>query len=259
MSLQYYVAAWQESMADVGALGLDDQSGALDTSLPGWKTRDVLAHLVHIEEVLAYGETAPSAEGARVVASDYTQAGVESLADVPVAELLTRLDRAVAERSSQLTSLPEDAAAPADLTPGGVAWDWETLLRNRAVDAWMHEQDIRRAIGKPGGYESAGAQVTVRSFSTALPFIIGKRARVEPGHPVRFEIDGPVSIARTIVVGEDGRAADTETEPRTTISMSTETFTRLAGGRESRENFEIRIEGDSMIADRVLANFAITP
>lgn len=259
MSLEHSVAAWQASMAAITGLGLDDELGALDTSLPGWRVRDVLAHLVHIEEALAFGESKPAASGASVVARDYTEAGVAALTGVSVAELLERLERAVAARSSQLAVLPSDPSAPADRTPGGVAWDYETLLRNRAIDAWMHEQDIRRAIERPGGLDTLGMQIAARSLSSALPFVVGKRAKIEPGQPVRIVIDGPVSIDRTIVVGDDGRAADTDVEPLATIAMSSETFTRLAGGREALDSFEVRIEGDKSLAARVLAKLAVTP
>ena len=34
-------------------------------------------------------------------------------------------------------------------------WTWKTLLRNRPLDVWMHEQDVRRAVGRPGGLDAA--------------------------------------------------------------------------------------------------------
>lgn len=258
MSLQNSIDAWQESLRAIIDLDLDEQQGRLETSLPGWRVRDILAHLVHIEEVTAFGE-APRDGGATAVTTAYTQAGVDELAETPVAELIERLQTALSTRLGQLTPPPADPAAPADRTPGGVTWNWQTLLNNRALDAWMHEQDIRRAIGREGGLDSLGLQLTVRSLASALPFIVGKRARIEEGQPVRFVIDDRVAIDRTITVGDDGRAADTDAEPHATISMSAETFTRLAGGREPLETFEVSIEGDREIAARVLANFAVTP
>src|SRR5699024_9388669 len=108
------------------------------------------------------------------------------------------LDRAVKERTAPLQTLPEDPSTPADRTPGGAPWDWETTLRNRAVDAWMHEQDIRRALDPEGGRGGLGMHVTVRTFAAALPFVVGKRAAIEPGRAVRFSITGPVAITRTI-------------------------------------------------------------
>ena len=268
MALQPYIDAWADSMSAIAGLGIDEAQGGLETCLPDWRVRDILAHLVHLEEVLAFGRSgaaqteaggaaAPPLTGA--VTSDYTQPGVEQLADVPVAQLLERLATAAAARAAQLDPPPADPAAPADRAPGGIDWNWDTLLRNRAIDAWMHEQDIRRAIGSPGGLDSAGAAVTVRSFASALPFVVGKRARAPQGHGVRFDIAGPIAFSRTIAVGENGRAADTDDEPRTVIAMDSETFARLGGGRESAEEFDVRVTGDAELASRVLSSLAVTP
>lgn len=265
MALQPYIDAWTESMSAIAELGIDEAQGELETCLPDWRVRDILAHLVHLEEVLAFGPSgaaeteavAPTLTGA--VTSDYTQPGVEQLADVPVAQLLERLAAAVAARAAQLDPLPTDPAAPADRAPGGIDWSWNTLLRNRAIDSWMHEQDIRRTIGSPGGLDSAGAAVTVRSFASALPFVVGKRAQAPQGHGVRFEIAGPTAFSRTIAVGENGRAADTGDAPRTIIAMDSETFARLGGGRELAEEFDVRVTGDAELASRVLSSLAVTP
>src|SRR5690625_6305450 len=112
MTMQHFIDAWQESMSEILTLGLDDETGATETSLPGWRIRDILAHLVHIEELLAYSD-----EGTRMppgskptgksVSSSVTQAGVDALAEVSVADLLRRLDRAVQERAAHLQALPD--------------------------------------------------------------------------------------------------------------------------------------------------------
>lgn len=189
----------------------------------------------------------------------FTQAGVDALANVPIDELIRCLDHAVKERAAQLNPPPEDPSAPADRLLAGVQWNWETLLRNRAIDAWMHEQDIRRALNPAGGRGGLGMHVTVRSFIAALPYIVGKQAAIGPGHAVRFDITGPVAANVTIEVGSDGRASETDREPLTTISMDAETFARLAGGREPLEAFTVRVEGDEQVAASILANLAITP
>ena len=55
------------------------------------------------------------------------------------------------------TRRPTRRASPTPIF-GGVPWNWRTLLRNRPLDVWMHEQDVRRAVGRPGGMDTvAGA------------------------------------------------------------------------------------------------------
>ncbi len=259
MSLQLYIDAWRDSIDAIVALDIDEDQGRIDTCLPEWGVRDVLAHLVHLEEALASGTRDVPAGSGPGVSSEFTQAGVDALASVHVDELLVRLEAAVARRHAQLTPAPSDPATPADRSLAGKNWNWGTLLRNRAIDAWLHEQDIRRALGLPGNLGTAGALVTVHGLAASLPFVIGKLADAPRGHAVRFELSGEVPLTRTIVVGEDGRASETDAAPSTIISMSAEAFTRLAGGREPLETFDVTVEGDAAIAARILANLAVTP
>ena len=64
---------------------------------------------------------------------------------------------------------PADGKADLPRTPGKIGWNWETLLSNRVVDVWMHEQDIRRAVGRPGGMNTAAAAHTVATFTRSFP------------------------------------------------------------------------------------------
>jgi uncharacterized protein (TIGR03083 family) len=262
MELHEYVEAWIESLRAIRSLDLDDTRGTHPTALPGWNVRDIVAHLVHIEEDLASERALPAETMSfqAQVSAEYTEAGVASLSHVPIAQLLDRLDVAAQRRRAQLDPLPP-AHAPAARTPAGLQWTWDTLLRNRALDAWMHEQDIRRALDKPGNLDSLGARVTIGALAASLPFVIGKRAGVAPGHPVRFELTGPNVLTRTIEVDESGRAALTngDTTPATVITMTSEAFARLAGGREPFDTFDIQVSGDGEVARRILANLAVTP
>lgn len=259
MNVQQLIDAWKESIAAILALGITEQSGSLETSLPSWRVREILAHLVHIEEVGAFGEHLSALDPTPEVSSKYTQTGVDALVHETVANLLYRLEHASSVRAQQLESSAIQPTAPAVGAPASQQWDWDTLLRNRAVDVWMHEQDIRRATGQFGGCDGLGIEVTVQALSSSLPYVVGKRARVPANHAVRFIFEGPVALDRTVAVGDDGRANDTDSEAQTTLIMSSETYTRLAGGREPLETFEVSIKGDQEIAARVLSNLAITP
>lgn len=263
MELQKFFEAWIDSIRAIVGLDISPEQGDLATSLPGWRVRDIIAHLVHLEEVLAFGESdsEPGVDGQLrgAVSADYTQGGVDALKTVPLHELIERLQVAVSARAKQLDPLPADASALPDRRPGGIDWNWSTMLRNRVIDAWMHEQDLRRAIGAPDRLDAAGAAITLQSFASALPFIVGKRAQVSPAHPVQFEIDGPYAFTRTIAVDDTGRARDTEAAPLTTIAMSSGAFLRLAGGREPVKAFDVRVSGDTEVASRVLQSLAVTP
>lgn len=251
--LRPYVEAWQHAAASV--LALEPADWDVPTDLPGWTAKDVLAHLVHLERVLVDGE--PQQRGGSVVPSDYTNAGVAALRDVPVEQLRADLADLVAQRVETLADLP-DPAATAVNTPAGVEWNWETALRNRAIDVWMHEQDIRRAVDLPGGLDSPGAHVTAQSFAFALPYVLGRKVGGPAGTTVRWVVTGPVELDVTLGIDESGRAGATSESPDATLTMGTETFTILAGGRRGPEAVDVVVEGDAALAEAVLAKMAVT-
>lgn len=252
--LRIYVDAWQQA-AD-GVLSLEATDWDVPTDLPGWTAKDVLAHLVHLERVIVEGEA--DGPGGSAVTADYTNAGVDALRGVPVERLLADLTDLVARRAKDLTTLPEDGSQLAPITPAGVEWSWETALRNRSIDMWMHEQDIRRALGVPGGLDALGAHVTSAAFGFALPYVLARRAKAPAGSVVRWVVTGPVALDATFGVGEDGRARPTSEEAAATLTMDTEAFTILAGGRRGPDGVEVTITGDEELAGRVLGAMAVT-
>ena len=74
--------AWRESCDRALALclELDPDDWDRPTDLPGWTVRDVLAHLAHIETVLADGDpdADESSAGGREVFPEWTNRGVEA-------------------------------------------------------------------------------------------------------------------------------------------------------------------------------------
>lgn len=259
-SQEMYVTAWKQTSDAIVELvaGLTDEQLALPTDLPGWDVHDVVAHLAHLEQV-ASGEPQEST-GVAIVPADYTNAGVDERRDVSAADLLAAFERAVASRHAALTSTRLDLADMAPVTPAGVPWTWETLLRNRAVDVWVHEQDLRRAVGQPGNLGSLGAQVTTHTFAAGMGFVLGKKAKAAPGSVVRWLVEGDVQLTIELEVGDDGRARRTkpQTSADVTLDMTSETFTVLAAGRRTPDAVEVRYAGDGDLAARVLANMALT-
>ena len=260
--LETYVRGWHEAAEAIIALAaeLDDADWARQTDCTEWTVKDVLAHVAHLETELCHTEqNTYDGGGGTDVASSYTAIGVAARRDRTPAELVAELASAVELRASRLADLPDDPAAPAPVTPGGVAWSWDTLLRNRSVDVWVHEQDIRRAIGRPGGLDSTGAHVAVMTFSFAMPYVLGKKVKPPALSTVRWNVTGETPLELVVRVGEDGRASAIETldEPSVTLTMSTEAFTVLTAGRRTPDQLDITIEGDEELARATLAAMPI--
>lgn len=253
------IAGWQDSLQKIVDLGITEADADKQTDLPGWSVRDILAHLVHIEGVLATGDDPAGAIPSGRVDGDYTQRGVDAFNGFSVAELLERLSDLTKTRMQQLGAGPLELDQPAPRAPGGVTWDLGTMLRNRTVDAWVHEQDLRRALGEPLRIEGDGAQITLAGFAAALPFVVGKKAGVAAGHPVRFKIEGNFSFDDTFVVDDSGRAVRSDAEALTSLTMSAAAFALLAAGRTSSEGLDIEVSGDEAVARNLLNNMGVTP
>ncbi len=273
-TLAISIAAWRETAGRALVLlrGLSPDAWDRDTDCPGWTVRDVVAHLADMEIQLADGsgsatDRAPPEGGTarvsgREVTPEWTSPGVAARRGSPPAALVAELADAVRRRAAELEQHPPaDPHGRPAFTPAGLGWDWETLLRNRAIDLWVHEQDVRRAVGAPGGMDSLGAGVAVRTFAAALPYVLGKRVAPPAGTVVGIRVEGPVSVRTVLAVGEDGRARPVDGEPEgcTWLGMGTETFAALAAGRRSASDSRLKLAGDRALAMRLAGALAVTP
>lgn len=261
------VAAWSSAADDVLALTatLDDEAMATPTDLPGWTVLDVLAHLAALEAelagdpVLEVPDDAIPADALSDPFRAHTERGVAARRGRSAAQVRAELASAVERRRASLaTDLPSDPNAPA-AGVAGETWPWETLLRNRVIDLWMHEQDIRRAVDRPGGFDSLGAQVTVMSFAVAMPFVLGRRVKPAPGTVVRWRVgEGADAWDVAVRMDDDGRArvVGSDVPADAEILMSTEEFVCACGGRGE---VSPAITGDTDLARQVLGSMAVTP
>ena len=261
-----YVETWKQACTDFVALArtLTPEQAHTPTDLAGWDVQDNVAHTAHLEAVLAGGpeETVEVTPAAHIkgLTGHYTEQGVLARRDRTVAELADEIEDAVSRRyAALLADPPTDGSVPAPKTPGGVPWSTDTLLGNRPLDVWMHEQDIRRAIGSPGGFDSPAATFTIRRFASGLPVVLGKRVAPTAGTSVAIDI--PEAGVRTAaIVGDDGRATPTDrADVDATITLSPEAYVILAGGRRPVDSVEVQIDGDEALARQVLAVLAVTP
>lgn len=265
--LSELIETWRCAIADFVALVRDvpEDQWHLPTDLDGWSVKDNAAHTAHLEGVLAgtpeetvQVEEAPHIKGFMNI---YTEQGVVARRERDMASIADEIQQAADTRYAELQSNPPaDGTAAPPRTPGGIPWDNNTLLGNRPLDIWMHEQDIRRAIGRPGGYDSDAARHAIAKLGLALPMVLGKRVSPPAGTVVRLDVlDAGESW--TVAIGEDGRAGFTETtdSPTVRIALSAEDFVVLAGGRRSVDQTSPTFTGDEELGRAVLSNLSVTP
>ncbi|HYJ27111.1 MAG TPA: maleylpyruvate isomerase family mycothiol-dependent enzyme [Nocardioides sp.] len=265
--LSALVAVWWEavdSFTHVLERVRDDQ-WSTPTDLPGWDVRAVAAHTAHLEALLAGREHDDVEVGdpphARGVMGRFTEQGVVARHDRSPDALITEIRESTTARHTQLLAdPPTDPAAPAPGVFGAIGWTTGLLLRNRPLDVWMHEQDVRRALDMPGNLDSAAALHTTDYLLESLPFVVGKRAQAPVGSVVRVEVAG--HRPATAVVGDDGRGrtgTPEDGDPTVTLAMDRETFVVLAGGRRPAAPGVVEVSGDTALGERVLAAMAVTP
>ena len=263
-----------QSVIDLG-FGCREEDFDRPTHCPGWSVKDQISHVVGVEKSFAGIRAEP------VVVPDYPHLRHDAGRDVEreVEARRGRTGRAVVAELAdfhpeRIASLRE---SPADLdTVIGGALGPETtfghLLRMRVMDTWVHEQDIRNALDRPGDLDTPAAAVFTEAALRALPRIISRVAGIGPGHAVVIDVTGPV-VAREgarVITGEDERPygealfsghhrpEGEEQLDVTSIHLTTDALTRRAAGRRSTDEIHYSVTGDEQIARRVLDALVVT-
>lgn len=279
--------------------GLREADWEQPTTCPGWSAHDHLAHVVHIEDVLSgsdhpvtgWSEEAAGHRHSRAVKvgspkhvrndfGAWNEEGVQARRERSPDELVAELRGLMEVRSASMydPDLTAETLVPSVM---GEQATFEEILRLRLADIWVHEQDLRELVGRPGSLDSAGASQWTAFIMDALGRVLVRRVKAEPGTVVILKTTGPVVARAGVRVGVDdagqpiahqlfsGRAEaadETETdsasitpEDITTISLSTDALTRRAAGRRSTEDTAYQVVGDEDLARRVLDAYVLTP
>jgi len=240
--------------------GLPDDAWDKATSLPGWTVHDVVAHVTGTESMLQ-GEDTPEAdidvstlEHVRNDIGVLNERWVRKLRGVPHAELLKRFRETTAQRREALSAMGEGQWHELTATPAGPD-SYGRFMRVRIFDCWMHEHDVREAVGRPNsdGLDGTDSRLALDEIAASMGFVVGKLGRAPEGSRVRLELTGPLS--RTINVSVDQRAKvvdELDAEPTATISLDGLLFTRLAGGRMAVDHDAITYTGDETVGRRIV-------
>jgi uncharacterized protein (TIGR03083 family) len=267
--LRACVDIWRSACDDLSGLArsVDELAWSFPTDLPGWSVHDVMAHCLAIESELAghpplTAEVDPDAPHIRNPRGIYTERGVVARRGYSKLRLIDEFDEAVERRAALLAAQPlDDPTGRPAILPGDVDWDWATLLRNRIVDIWVHDQDIRRAVGKPGDQDTAAAAFVQDVFGHALPYVLAKRVGASPGTSMVVDVTGPVSAVYAVAVNDERRGVaidGDDIEPSVRLTLSTETFAMLAAGRRDPDELPVTVTGDAALGNQILGAMTVT-
>ena len=234
------IAAIAEVTASVldATADLTEAAWSTPTACPGWDVRDQLSHLIGFERMLM-GEQAPEVEfnreHLRNPIGEINEPWIEARRPLPGAQVRDELAEVALARVQALASM-----SPADFEV--VGWSpigevpYSVFMQVRVMDMWVHEQDIREVVGRPGGLGGAGERGALAKLLPSLGRAMVKGAGAPEGASLALELTGSVP-SRTVleVVGGRAQAAEVST-PTATLRMDSLTYTRLACGRRSGED-----------------------
>jgi uncharacterized protein (TIGR03083 family) len=242
---------------------LSSTEWALPTECPGWDVKDQLSHVIGIERALL-GESPPDWDGplGDHVKNDVARQNEPWVAvrrSKPGPVVYAEFVEVTETRLGQLETRNDEEWAAVGWSPVGEV-PYAVFMEVRVFDSWVHEQDARRALDRPGGSANLASALSLDRVQGAMPFVVGKKAGCPDGTAVRFDVSGPGDDARAFTIAvEAGRAkpAGDDRSPTVTLSMSSIDFVRLGCGRATAAQVEtaggIGVAGDAATGQRVLA------
>lgn len=261
LAIEALAETW-EGLAEV-CHALVTNEWQLPTECPGWTVQDQLSHIIGIESAIR-GQAEPAWDGplGDHVKNDFAASNEKWIAlrrDWPGDVVLSEFRDITEQRLAALRELTAEEWAAVGWTPKGEA-PMVTGIEVRVFDSWVHEQDVRFALDRPGGIGGRASAIALHTGQGAMPMVVGKKAKAPEGSVVRFEVEGPNEDGRqfTIVV-EGGRAKEVKwaADPDVTLTMSGVDFNRLGCGRATAEKIEaaggLQVVGDSALGQKVLA------
>ena len=240
----------------------------LATDCPKWSVQDHVAHVVGTESRLA-GRPVPD-HAPQDMAHVHNDIGrgnevwVDFLRRRSGADVLAAFKEVTAARLQRLRGMSAGDFSEPTQTPVGPGTVRDFMVI-RIFDCWVHEQDVRRAVGRPGHMEGPVVVHSMDRMARAMPFVVGKKAAAADGATVVFDITGPAG--RTMSVGVEGGRANfldaAPASPQVRLTMDVETFTCLGNGRwegsRALVSDKVRIDGDRALGEAIVArmNFMV--
>lgn len=240
---------------------------------PGWSVGDVVAHTLALESEL-HGDPLPDHEPdwaqlphASDALSQYIERPIDWYRglgqDVVLAELQEMTQWRRADFAQDATTDPDEEV----LNFGGWRMPRARMIRTRILDIWIHDQDIRGALGNVGDLGTDGAWVTAEQLVRGLPFVWAKQVGAPVGSSVQLRVTGPgVEFIVQVVVDDAARGiltAEPVVEPTVRLTLPWPLYVHLSAGRigalAEATGGQAQVDGDAHLATELLKRLVVTP
>jgi uncharacterized protein (TIGR03083 family) len=231
---------------------LDEQQWTAPTRLPGWTIQDNLAHITS-GACMLLGEPQPEHEIPNDLAHIRNDAG--RWMEVGVDVRRPRAGADVLEEWAAKTAAVIDLIASEDAfqeeIDGPLGWRVKRsdILGIVVLDWWMHEQDMRDALARPGHIDGPvvdhGRDRMITALAAQLP----------------EKVPGAVAGGLAIEIDDERRVVGDQDPPAITLSMPVITAGALCGGRGDFAVVRqaVKVQGDPGVAGDILAAMCFTP
>jgi len=233
------------------------------TECPGWTVQDTVVHLLSSELGL-HGEPPTKHRATNLThvknpIGEFNEHEIDARRNRTGAEVFAEWQAIQAKQRHAFATESDDYFAREMMTPTGPG-TFADFLHIRVMDAWVHEQDIRRVLHQPGNEGGPAAEHSIGRFARSLPMVVGKRASAPDGSTVSINITGPVR--RTFHIATNaGKAAHVAAaaNPVCTISLDSNTYIALCCGRQffASGDTRVNITGDAALGERIMAGFNV--
>lgn len=233
------------SLTELGSQ-LTETQWKLPTDCPGWSVQDNLSHIVAYENAESGGartlHQAPKFDYVRNPIGEANENEIDIRRSLTGAQVLDEWKEVAERRLNFLRTADESYFTKEVMTPTGPGTTAD-FLHIRVLDCWVHEQDMRRAVGMPGHLSGPAAEHTIDRLIRTVPIVVGKRAATPDGQSVVIDITGGVQrhIVCTIVGGRAALVIDEPEAPLSKITVDSATFLALATGRQTDQQLASKI------------------
>jgi uncharacterized protein (TIGR03083 family) len=265
--LDSYITALDQTWSSIMLVcsDLTPEQWDTPTALPGWSVKDNVSHII-AEESLMLGDPAPDHKLTKDMPHLRTQFNRE--AEVPIdyrrsiagTIVLAELQTIATRRLEALRRFAEPMLDN-EIRFAGRSMPLRNALGLRTFDSWIHGQDIRRALGRPGDLDTLAAHLTLQRLVASLSQL-AEDVPAAAGRSLVLNISGPTQAVATLRLGADPALAEGVVgDVDATIACGFQTFVELSTGRASYADRtpNVMLSGDQDLAAQLLRHFSVTP